>query len=35
MQLVAEKTEEGFTVNPEGIAFPLRGRWILPKAKDG
>jgi len=27
LQLVAEKTEEGFLGNPEGIAFPLRGRW--------
>jgi len=28
------KTQNG-TAFPEGIAFPLRGRWILPKAKDG
>jgi len=27
LQLVAEKTEEGFPGNPKGIAFPLRGRW--------
>jgi len=31
----AEKDGRGITGNPEGIAFPLRGRWILPKAKDG
>jgi len=27
LQLVAEKTEEGLPGNPEGIAFPLWGRW--------